>query len=75
MLAMSSGSIFHLMGYQALDSYASNAKACRWSREIPLPLDHFFFCFLPADAAAGACEECQSIRNLLLWDPLPFLRM
>ena len=22
---------------------------------IPFPLDHFFFCFLPAEAAAGAC--------------------
>lgn len=23
--------------------------------DIPLPFDHFFFCFLPAEAAAGAC--------------------
>ena len=23
-------------------------------RNVPLPFDHFFFCFLPADAAAGA---------------------
>lgn len=22
---------------------------------IPFPFDHFFFCFLPAEAAAGAC--------------------
>lgn len=22
--------------------------------KVPLPFDHFFFCFLPADAAAGA---------------------
>lgn len=21
---------------------------------VPFPFDHFFFCFLPADAAAGA---------------------
>lgn len=25
--------------------------------DIPFPLDHFFFCFLPAAAAAGACRE------------------
>jgi len=23
---------------------------------VPFPLDHFFFCFLPAEAAAGACH-------------------
>ena len=28
---------------------------------VPLPLDHFFFCFLPADAAAGACGFCQRV--------------
>ena len=30
-------------------------KAC-----VPLPFDHFFFCFLPADAAAGAYVRYQS---------------
>jgi hypothetical protein len=25
--------------------------------DIPFPFDHFFFCFLPADAAAGACKK------------------
>lgn len=28
-------------------------------RDSPFPLDHFFFCFLPAEAAAGACGFCQ----------------
>jgi hypothetical protein len=23
--------------------------------DIPLPFDHFFFCFLPPEDAAGAC--------------------
>jgi hypothetical protein len=27
------------------------------SCDIPFPFDHFFFCFLPADAAAGACTR------------------
>jgi hypothetical protein len=30
-----------------------------WRRNVPLPFDHFFFCFLPADAAAGACFVSQ----------------
>ena len=38
--------------------------------EIPLPFDHFFFCFLPADAAAGAWEACKSVQYLLLLDSL-----
>jgi len=25
--------------------------------DVPLPFDHFFFCFLPP--AAGACKYCQ----------------
>ena len=30
----------------------------RYWRNVPLPLDHFFFCFLPpAEVAAGAWEE------------------
>ena len=28
-------------------------------RNVPLPFDHFFFCFLPADAAAGAYVRYQ----------------
>ena len=32
---------------------------------VPLPFDHFFFCFLPAEAAAGA------LSGMLLANPYP----
>lgn len=42
----------------------------------PLPFDHFFFCFLPAAAAAGACnaERCQhGVSSLLCTKDLTML--
>lgn len=45
---------------------------------VPLPLDHFFFCFLPPVAAVGACHILVSsdvlALKLTVWDS-PFCRM
>ena len=30
----------------------------------PLPFDHFFFCFLPAEAAAGAYALISNATNV-----------
>ena len=32
----------------------------------PLPFDHFFFCFLPAEAAAGACALVREADGFML---------
>ena len=39
-----------------MESPATEWAMSTMASDIPFPFDHFFFCFLPADAAAGAYE-------------------
>ena len=34
------------------------------SCDIPFPFDHFFFCFLPPDVAAGAYDEMSATNEM-----------
>lgn len=47
------------MGKVRCDEGIHSLERLLLSLDIPFPFDHFFFCFLPADAAAGAYKSHQ----------------
>jgi hypothetical protein len=53
---------------------AERSADCALRYHVPLPLDHFFFCFLPP-VAAGACQLVSACPCSLMPVDIPCCRM
>jgi hypothetical protein len=50
-----------ILAMRRLKYARSDADAVDSNGDIPFPFDHFFFCFLPPEVAAGAYDKKSAI--------------